>query len=68
MGRTFLWRENGLGLMVTCLAQIVGRVVDIIADNPMYNAGAPDVPATEKETEFICLCDTYNPAINGTRH
>lgn len=46
--------------MVTCLARIGGRVVGIIANNPMYNAGAPDVAATEKEVYFLCLCDSFN--------
>ncbi len=46
--------------VITCLARIAGRVVGIIASNPMYNAGAPDVPATEKEVHFICLCDSFN--------
>ena len=46
--------------IVTCLARIGGRVVGIIANNPMYNAGAPDVAATEKEVHFLCLCDSFN--------
>lgn len=46
--------------LVTCLARIGGRVVGIIANNPMYNAGAPDVPAFTKHVEFVRLCDTWN--------
>lgn len=46
--------------MITCLARIGGRVVGIIANNPMYNAGAPDVPAMQKEINFLCLCDSFN--------
>ena len=50
------WAES----IVTCLARIGGRVVGIIANNPWYNAGAPDVPATEKAVYFLCLCDSFN--------
>ena len=32
----------------------------IIANNPWYNAGAPDVSATEKAVYFLCLCDSFN--------
>ena len=46
--------------LVTCLARIGGRVVGIYGNNPMYNAGAPDVPACEKGTQFLCLCDSFN--------
>jgi len=46
--------------MVTCLARLGGRVVGIIANNPFFHAGAPDVAAIEKATSFICLCDSYN--------
>ncbi len=44
----------------TCLARIGGRVVGIYGNNPMYNAGAPDVPASEKAVDFLCLCDSFN--------
>lgn len=46
--------------LVTCLARIGGRVVGIYGNNPMYNAGAPDVAACEKGTQFLCLCDSFN--------
>ncbi len=46
--------------VITCLARIGGRVVGIVANNPIYNAGAPDPAATEKEVHFICLCDSFN--------
>jgi acetyl-CoA carboxylase carboxyltransferase component len=50
------WAES----IITCLARIGGRVVGIIANNPWFNAGAPDVPATEKAVYFLCLCDSFN--------
>lgn len=46
--------------IVTCLARIGGRVVGIYGNNPMFNAGAPDVAACEKGTQFLCLCDSFN--------
>ena len=53
--------KDGFGKsLITCLARIAGRVVGIIANNPMFNAGAPDVAACEKVTSFICLCDSFN--------
>ena len=54
-----LKREFGPSI-VTCLARIGGRVVGLYGNNPMYNAGAPDVPACEKGTQFLCLCDSFN--------
>lgn len=46
--------------VITCLARIGGKVVGIIGNNPIYNAGAPDAPATEKMVHFLCLCDSFN--------
>jgi len=34
--------------------------VGIYGNNPMFNAGAPDVAACEKVTHFLCLCDSFN--------
>ncbi len=47
-------------MLVTCLARINGEVVGFIANNPLYNAGATDTDALEKQTSFQCLCDSYN--------
>ncbi len=46
--------------LITCLGRIGGRVVGFIANNPFYDAGAPGVPACEKATSFVCLCDSFN--------
>ncbi len=46
--------------IVTCLARIGGRVVGIIANNPLHKGGAIDVDACEKATSFIVLCDSFN--------
>jgi acetyl-CoA carboxylase carboxyltransferase component len=47
-------------MLVTCLARINGEVVGFIATNPLYNAGATDTDALDKQTSFQCLCDSYN--------
>ena len=59
-GQYFALKAEWAKAIVTCLARIGGRVVGIIGNNPMYHAGAPDVPAIEKATNFICLCDSHN--------
>jgi acetyl-CoA carboxylase carboxyltransferase component len=46
--------------LVTCLARIGGRSVGVIANNPMFKAGAIDVDACDKATSFLVLCDSYN--------
>jgi len=59
-GKYFSLKAQWAEAVITCLARIGGRVVGIIANNPWFNAGAPDVPATEKEVYFLCLCDSFN--------
>jgi acetyl-CoA carboxylase carboxyltransferase component len=46
--------------VITCLARIGGKVVGIVGNNPIVNAGAPDASATEKIVHFLCLCDSFN--------
>lgn len=46
--------------LITALARMNGRVVGIIANNPMVNGGAMDVKAARKQTHFIQLCDTFH--------
>ena len=59
-GQYFPIKQDFAPALVTCLARIGGRTVGIYGNNPMYNAGAPDVPACEKGAQFLCLCDSYN--------
>ena len=59
-GKYFPLKREFAPSLVTCLARIGGRVVGIYGNNPMYNAGAPDVSACEKGTQFLCLCDSFN--------
>jgi acetyl-CoA carboxylase carboxyltransferase component len=59
-GKFFPLKQAYAPSLVTCLARMGGRVVGIYGNNPMFNAGAPDVPACEKGTQFLCLCDSFN--------
>lgn len=59
-GQYFPLKKDYAPSLVTCLARIGGRVVGIYGNNPMFNAGAPDVPASEKAVDFLCLCDSFN--------
>lgn len=46
--------------LLTGLARLNGRVVGVIANQPMFNAGASGPQECDKAIEFICLCDSYN--------
>lgn len=46
--------------VITSLARIEGRVVGIIANQPLYNAGAMDTDGIDKVISFLVLCDSYN--------
>ncbi len=46
--------------VITALARIDGRVVGIVANQPLYNAGAMDTDAIDKVISFLCLCDSFN--------
>jgi acetyl-CoA carboxylase carboxyltransferase component len=46
--------------LITMFARMNGKVVGIIANNPMINGGAMDVKAARKQTHFILLCDTFH--------
>lgn len=45
--------------VITCLARLGGKVVGVIAYNPMHG-GVVDVNAARKQTHFTELCDTFN--------
>ena len=44
---------------VTALARIEGRPVGVIANQPVVNSGAIDVPAADKLARFLQLCDAF---------
>jgi acetyl-CoA carboxylase carboxyltransferase component len=53
-------KPNFGGMLITCLGRIDGRVVGLIASNPIVNLGATNTDALEKSTSFMCLCDSFN--------
>lgn len=46
--------------VITALARLEGRTVGIIANNPLFKAGALDVDSCNKVTSFLVLCDSFN--------
>ncbi|MEV0702843.1 carboxyl transferase domain-containing protein [Saccharopolyspora sp. NPDC050389] len=60
IGSVFPIKERFGKSLATCLARIGGRSVGIIANNPMFKAGAMDADTCTKATSFIVLCDSYN--------
>ncbi len=46
--------------VITALARVKGRVVGIVANQPMFQAGAMDTDGIDKVISFICLCDSFN--------
>ena len=46
--------------VITSLARMNGKVVGVIANNPMHYGGALDVKSSRKQTHFIQLCDTFH--------
>jgi acetyl-CoA carboxylase carboxyltransferase component len=46
--------------VITCLARMNGRVVGIVANNPMVYGGALDVRGARKQTHFVELCDCFH--------
>ena len=45
---------------VTGLARLDGKVVGIMANNPISKGGALDTHGCEKMTSFLVLCDSFN--------
>ncbi|MBZ0274267.1 methylmalonyl-CoA carboxyltransferase [bacterium] len=50
------WAQN----IITAFARLGGRVVGIIANQPLVQAGCLDVNASDKSTRFIRFCDAFN--------
>ncbi|MQA04653.1 MAG: acyl-CoA carboxylase [Streptosporangiales bacterium] len=45
--------------VVTTFGRLGGHPVGVIANNPMFLAGALDTPASDKMARFINVCDAY---------
>ncbi|MDQ0189148.1 acetyl-CoA carboxylase carboxyltransferase component [Alicyclobacillus cycloheptanicus] len=46
--------------LITGLGRLNGRVVGVLANQPLVKAGAAGPDECDKATEFICLCDSYH--------
>ncbi len=46
--------------VITALSRIHGRVVGLVANQPMFQAGAMDTDGIDKVISFLCLCDSFN--------
>ncbi len=46
--------------LITALARMNGKVVGVIANNPMVYGGAMDVKAARKQIHFVELCDCFH--------
>ena len=46
--------------VITALARINGQVIGMVANQPMFNAGAMDTDGIDKVISFLCLCDSFN--------
>jgi acetyl-CoA carboxylase carboxyltransferase component len=45
---------------ITAFARLDGHAIGIVANNPLYGAGALDADCCEKITSFLVLCDSFN--------
>ncbi|ARI76896.1 acyl-CoA carboxylase subunit beta [Halobacillus mangrovi] len=46
--------------LITGIARLNGRVMGIVANQPLHMAGAPGPEECDKAVDFICLCDSYH--------
>ncbi|MEQ1776059.1 MAG: carboxyl transferase domain-containing protein [Burkholderiales bacterium] len=46
--------------VITSLARMDGKVVGVVANNPMVLGGAMDVKSARKQTHFVEMCDTFH--------
>ena len=46
--------------VITCLGRVGGVPVGVVANNPMFLAGAIDTPGSHKMARFINLCDCFD--------
>jgi acetyl-CoA carboxylase carboxyltransferase component len=46
--------------IVTAFARLNGHVVGVVANDPLFQAGAVDAAGADKTTHFMELCDTFH--------
>lgn len=59
-GSLFPLKERFAKTAFTALGRIDGRVVGILATNPLFKAGSLDADSCDKATSFLVLCDSFN--------
>ena len=59
-GRLFPYRERYGPNLIAGWARVGGRVVGVLANNPMYLAGAMDEKAGNKLCKFVNICDAFH--------
>lgn len=58
-GSTFEIKPTHARNVITALGRIGGMPVGVVANNPMFLAGAIDTPGSHKMARFINLCDSF---------
>jgi acetyl-CoA carboxylase carboxyltransferase component len=59
--RDYLELNEGWATNVVCvLSRVEGRVVGLVANQPIVRAGVLDIQASEKAARFVRLCDAFN--------
>ena len=51
--------------VITALARIDGGIVGLVANQPMFNAGAMDADGIDKVLSFLCLCDSLSERLKS---
>jgi propionyl-CoA carboxylase beta chain len=46
--------------MICAFARVGGRSVGVVANQPLFSAGAIDIDASEKAARFVRFCDAFN--------
>ena len=59
-GQVFELKEHFGRPCLTAFARLAGDAVGIVANNPLFGAGALDAECCEKITSFLVLCDSFN--------
>ncbi|MDX3575388.1 MULTISPECIES: acyl-CoA carboxylase subunit beta [unclassified Streptomyces] len=59
-GEYFEIQPNWAGNIVCALARMGGRLVGVVANQPMVSAGTLDIDASDKGARFVQMCDSFN--------
>ncbi|MCJ8347705.1 acyl-CoA carboxylase subunit beta [bacterium] len=59
-GSLLVSQEDFAPNIVTAFARVGGRVIGVVANNPMHMAGVLDIDASNKSARFIRFCDCFN--------